>query len=482
MCDQSSCFVRQLDAGQNLQTHASESAVPHSPPATVATPPPPDSQDQLAYLDAAGHQQQRPQVKLPRPKAIVRLPVISAPKTTASILERETCIIQPASSTWQDRIRKLLGTRRLITHAPQYKHDSDELLVVTKVPWNDASQLLLPPIATTMLNPTSKMADGPRDAQDSKGGTTITTEEAFDRRISTWLSTSIADLIPASGLEAKSLQGKHEREQTGIHNRAQDERAPFGFVQRSPGSKKALVSIPTDFSESPRVRLSSDKMLNTRLAPAPEAPKAVRPEAVLMSEDEESAEGPSDLRDLERLQSNFHMRLSFVGHETCHEIAVEAEGKYTEDGTARWAEFEKGEPAERSGGAEGPLTAFGGGNDDKKSNEGRCAVEFDIREDAKWSEDDISMMQSNNNGNLDRFQNKAKGAMAKCEDAISQSKDKSVEKLVTIENNKDIETRPHNTDIGEIFAKLIGMKDVDSGYFDIQDGLLSNRMKSNSVL
>lgn len=492
MCDQFSGFVRLPGAGQNLQTHTGESVVAHSPPVAIAALPPPDSQDHLAYLHAAGHQQQRPRVKLPRPKAIVMLPVIPAPKTTASILEQESPIIQSASSSWQDRIDKLLGIRRLTPHAPQCKHDSEELSVATKVPWNEASQLPLPPISTIVRIPTSRRTDGPGDTQDSKDATAITNEVAADRKVSAGVSMPIADQIPASPFKAKSLQGKYERGQTRISNRARDETAPFEFGQCSPGSQKVLVSIPTDVSESLRVLLMSDKMLNTKPAPTPEAPKSVRPETILMPEDDESVEGSSDLSDgifinLAGLGSknvvlprpNLDMSLTTTGHETVHETAVEAGEKYAEGGPARWVEFENEEPAKRSGGAEGLLATFEGRNDDKKSNEECCVVELDILENATRLGDYSILMQSKDNNNANRSKNEVGEVMTKCENAISQSKDKGIEKLIIIEDNNDIETRSHNEDIFELFSRLIGKKSVNSSYFDIQDGLLSNRIRPN---
>ena len=495
MCDQSSGFVRLLGAEQNVQTHPGESVVAHPPPVEIATLPPPDSQDHLAYLHAAGHQQQRPRVKLPRPKATVRLPVAPAPKTTASILERESAIIQSASSSWQDRIDKLLGIRRLTPHATQYKHDSEEISVATKVPWNDASQLPLPPISTIVRIPTSRRTDGPGDLQDSKDATAIAEETAADRSVSVGVSMPIADQIPASSFKAKSLQGMYERGQTRISNRARDETSPFEFGQRSPGSQKVLVSIPTDVSESLRVLLMSDKMRNTKPAPTPEAPKAVRPETILLSEDDESAEGSSDLRDgifinLAGLGSenvvlprpNLDMSLTTTGHETGHETAVGAGEKYTEGGPARRVEFENEEPAQRSGGAEGPLATFEGRNDDKKSNEECCVVELDILENATRLGDYSILMQSKDNNNADRSKNEVVEVMIQCENTISQPKDKGIEKLITIEDNNDIGTRSHNEDIFEIFSRLIGKKDVNSSYFDIQDGLLSNRIRPNSLL
>lgn len=491
MCDQCSCFVRLLGAGQNLPTLAGESVVAQSPSLAIPTPPPPDSQDHLAYLHAAGHQQLRPQVKLPRPKATVRLPVIPAPKTRARALERETGIIQPASSIWKDKIYKLLDTRRLIPHAPRYKHDSDELSVATKVPWSDASQLLLPPVATTVLIPTSGRTDGPRDPQDSKDGTAITNEVAADRRVSTGVSAPIADLIPASPLKAESLQRMYERGQTEIPNRVRDEMPPFGFGRHTPGSKKALVSIPTGVSESLRVLLMSDKMLNTRLAPAFEAPKAVRPETVMISEDEGSAEGPSDAifinlvglgsKKAMPLRPHFGMTLSTAGHENCHEIAVDVEEKYTEDGPARWAK-ENGEPVDKSGGTEGHLTKIQDVNNNKKSNEERCAIQLEIWEDTKGSVDNSILMQSKDKDKANRSGNKVEGVMPKYENANSQFKDEGVERVITIEDNKDMEVRFHNEDISEIFVRLVEMKDVNSDYFDIQDGLLSNRMRSDLIL
>lgn len=494
MCDQSSGFVRLLGSKQSLQTRTGESVVAHPPPVAIATLPPPDSQDHLAYLHAAGHQQQRPRVKLPRPNAIVRLPVIPAPRTTTRILQRESPIVQSAHSSWQDRIDKLLGIRRLTPHAPQYKHDSEELSVATKVPWNDAPQLALPPVSTIVRIPTSRRTDGPGGHQDSKDATAITKETAADRRVSVGVSMPIADQIPASPFKAKSLQGIYERGLTMISNRARDKMAPFEFGQRSPGSQKVLVSIPTDVSESLRVLLKSDKMLNTKLASTPEVPKAVRTETILMSEDDESAEGSNDLRDeifinlavlgsknVELPCPKFDMSLTTTGHETGHENALEAGEKYSAGGPGRRAEFENEEPAKRCGGAAGPLATFEGRNDDKNRNEECCVVELDILENATRLGDYSILMQSKDSTNANRSKNEVVEVMIKCENTISQAKDQGIEQLITIEDNNDIETRSHNEDIFEIFSRLIG-KDVNSSYFDIQDGLLSNRFRPNSLL
>lgn len=327
MCDQCSCFVRLSGAGQNLQALADESAVVHSPSLAIDTPPPPDSQDHLAYLHAAGHEHPRPQVKLPRPKATVRLPVIPASKARATALKPETRIIEPASSIWKDRIETLLGTRKLTPNAPQYKLDSDELSVATKIPWSDASQLLLPPVVTTVLIPTSRKTDGSQDLQDGKGDTAVTKEVAADRRVSTGVSTPIADLTLASPLKDESLQGMHKRGQMEIYNRVQDETPPFEFGRRSPDSTMALLSIPTGVSKSPRVLLMSDKMLTTRLSPAPVAPKSVRPEIMMLTQEEGSADAPSDHNLAElgskmavRLEPKFGMSLSTAGHENCQEL------------------------------------------------------------------------------------------------------------------------------------------------------------------
>lgn len=488
---QCSYFMRLLDAGQNLPTHAGESAVAHSPPVAIATPPPPDSQDHLTYVHAAGQQQrQRPRVKLPHPETTIRLPVIPAPKTRVSTLKRETGIIQPASSIWQDKISRLLGTRRFTPHVPQYKFDFGEPSVATKVPWNDASELPSPSISTTVFIPTSRRTDGPRDTQDWKDGTAITKEAAVDRRVSTAVSMPIADMIPASALEAKSLQGKHDKGQTGLFNQARDETEAFELDRGSAGSKKASVSIPADVSESLRVLLMSDKILNTRLAPAPEAPKSVRPETVGLSEDEEqSAEGSSDVRDpicirlvgmgrkkVVRIRPNFDMCLSTAGHELCHcEIAVEFQDKSAKDGPARLAEFANKDPAERSGDVICSLTIFGVDNDAENPDRERCAEEIDILEDAERSDDkSFMMLRSKDKDNADRTEYKAVEVMTKCENAISSSKE------LTLGKDKDTETGSHNEGI-ITFARLVGMEDFNSDYFDIRDGLLSNRIWSSSV-
>lgn len=483
--------MRLLDAGQNLPTHAGESAVAHSSPVAIATPQPPDSQDHLTYIHAAGQRQrQRPRVKLPYPKTTIRHPVIPAPKTRVSTLKRETGIIQPASSIWRDKISRLLGNRRFTPHAPQYKFDFGELSVATKVPWNDASELLPPSISTIVLIPTSRRTDGPRDTQDWKDGTAITKEAALDRRVSTAVSMPIADVIPASALEAKSLQGKHDKGQTGIFNQARDETEAFELDQGSAGSKKALVSIPADVSESLRVLLMSDKILNTRLVPAPEAPKAVQPETVRLSEDEEqSAEGSSDVRDpifvrlvglgrkkAVRLRPNLDLSLSTAGHESCHsEIAVEFQDKSAQDGPARLGEVANKDPGESSGGVECSLTIFGGENDAENPYRQRCAEEIDILGDAERSDDkSFMMLRSKDKDNADRTEYKAVEVMTKCENAINPSKE------TTLGKDRDTETGSHNEGI-ITFARLVGMKDFNSDYFDIRDGLLSNRIWSNSV-
>lgn len=480
---QCSYFMRLLDAGQNLPTHAGEIAVADSPPVAIATPPPPDSQDHLTYIHATG-QQQRPRVKLPHPKITIRLPVIPAPKTRVSTLKRETGIIQPASSIWQDKISRLLGTRRFAPHAPQYKFDFGELSVATKVPWNDASELPSPSISTTVLIPTSRRTDGPRDTQYLKDGTAITKEAAVDRRGSTAVSMPITDVIPASALEAKSLHGRHDKGQTGIFNQARDETEAFELDRGSAGSKKAFVSIPADVSESLRVLPLSDKILHTRLAPAPEAPKSVRPETVRPSEDEEqSAEGSNDVRDpisirlvglrrkeVVRLRPKLDVSLSTAGHESCHrEIVVEFQDESAQDEPARLGEFAHKDPGERFGGVECSLTIFGGENDAENPDQERCAEEIDIPEDAERSGDKIfMMMRSKDKDNADRT------VMTKCENAISSSKE------ITLGKDKDTETGSHNEGI-ITFARMVGMKNFNSDYFDIRDGLLSNRIWSNSV-
>lgn len=487
--------MRLLDAGQNLPARSGESAVAHSPPVSIATPPPPDCQEHLANIHAAGQQQrQRPQVKLPLPENTIRLPVISAPKTRASTLKRENGIIQPASSIWKDKISRLLGTRRLILHGPQYNLDSGELSVATKVPWNDALEPPSPSVSITVLIPRSRRTDGPRDTQDWLDA--MTKEVAVDRRVSIAVSTPIADVIPAPALKAKSLQGKHDRGQTRILNLGRDQAEASELDGGSPGSEKAFVSIPTDVSESLRVLLMSDKILNTRLAPAPEAPKAVRPETVRLAEDEEeSAEGSSDVRDpifislvglgkkrVMRLRPNLDMSLSTAGHESCHdEIAVEFEDKSTKDGPARLGECTSDDPGERSGDVERSLTIFGGEIGAEKLNRGRCVKEFDILEEAERSDDQSFMtFQSKDKDIVDRSEYKAPGVMIKYENSANISMDESVERLITLGKNNDTETESHNEGI-ITFARLVGMKDYNSDYFDIRDGLLSNRIGSNPV-
>lgn len=367
--------MRLLDAGQNLPARLGESAVAHSPPVAIATPPPPDCQEHLANIHAAGQQQrQRPQVKLPLPENTIRLPVISAPKTRASTLKRENGIIQPASSIWKDKIGRLLGTRRLILHGPQYNLDSGELSVAIKVPWNEALEPLSPSVSITVLIPRSRRTDGPRDTQDWLDA--MTNEVAVDRRVSIAVSTPIADVIPAPALKAKSLQGKHDRGQTRILNLGRDEAEASELDGGSPGSEKAFVSIPTDVSESLRVLLMSDKILNTRLAPALRLQKQFDLKLCgwLRMRRKESAEGSSDVRDpnfislvglgkqrVMRLRPNLDMSLSTAGHESCHdEIAVEFEDKSTKDGPARLGECTSDDPGERSGDVERSLTIFGG--------------------------------------------------------------------------------------------------------------------------
>lgn len=70
---------------------------------------------------------------------------------------------------------------------------------------------------------------------------------------------------------------------------------------------------------------------------------------------------------------------------------MEADDKYTEDGQARWMK-ENGESAERPGGAEGPLTTIGGGNDDKISSEERLAIQFGILKDIRGLGDNSILM------------------------------------------------------------------------------------------
>lgn len=213
---QCSYFMRLLDAGQNLPAHAEESAVAHSPPVAIAAPPPPDSQDHLTYIHAQGQQQrQRPRVKLPHPDKSIILPVIPVLKSRVNTLKRETGIIQPAFSSWQDKIRELLGTTKSAPNAPQYRFDFGELSVATQVPWNDASELSSTSISTTVPTPTSRRTDGPRDNQDWKVRTAISSEAAVDRRVSTAVSIPIADVIPASPLKPRAyreskIRGKRE--------------------------------------------------------------------------------------------------------------------------------------------------------------------------------------------------------------------------------------------------------------------------------
>lgn len=488
---QCSYFMRLLDAGQNLPTHAEESAVAHSPPAAIAAPPSPDSQDHLTYIHAQGQQQrQRPRVKLPHPVTSIRLRVIPVQQTRVNTLKRETGIIQPASSIWQDKIRKLLGTTKFAPNAPQYRFDFGELSVATQVPWNDASELSSTSISTTVPTPTSRRTDGQRDNQDWKVRTAISSEAAVDRRISTAVSIPIADVIPASPLEAKSLQGKQDKGQTGILNQARDETEAFDLDRASTGSKKAFVSIPADVSESLRMLLRSDNILNTKLAPAPEAPKAVRPETVRLSEDEEqSTEGSSDLRDpifirlvglerkkVARLRPNLDVSSSTAGHESCHsEIAVEFQVESAQDGPARLGEFAHKDPGERSGSVESSLTIFGGENDAENPDRERCAEEIDIPEDPKRSDDkSFIVLQSKDEDDADGTEYKAIEVMAKCGNAINSCQE------ITLGEYKDTETGSHNE--GTItFARLVGMKDFNSEYFDIRDGLLSNRIWSNTV-
>lgn len=489
---QCSYFMRLLDAGQNLPTHAGESAVTHSPPVAIATPPPPDSQDHLTCIDAAGQQQrQRPRVKLPHPETSIRLPVIPAPKTRVSTPKRETGTIQPASSIWQDKIRRLLGTRRFAPHAPQYKFDFDELSVATKVPWNDASELPSPSISTTVFIPTSRKTDGPRGNQDWKYGTAITKEAVVDRRVSTAVSMPIADVIPASALDAKSVQGKHDKGQTGIFNQARYETEAFELDRDSAGPKKAFVSIPADVSESLRLLLMSEKILNRRLTPALEAPKSVQPETVRLSEDEEQyAEGPSDVRDpifirlvglgrkkVVRLRPNLDVSICTAGHESCHsEIAVEFQDESAQDEATCLGEFAHKDPGQRSGGLECSLTIFGGENDAENTYRERYAEEIDIPEDAERSGDKSFMvLRSKDKAKADRTEYKAIEVMTKCGDTISSSQES------TLGEDKDTETGSHNNEGTMTFARLVGMEDFNSDFFDMRDGLLSNRIWSNTV-
>lgn len=494
---QCSYFMRLLDAGQ--KTHTQESAVAHPPPAAIAAPPPPDSQDHLTYIHAQGQQQrQRPRVKLPHPATSIRLPVIPVQKTRVSTLKRETGIIQPASSIWQDKIRRLLGTTKFAPNTPQYRFDFGELSVATQVHWSDASELLSPSISTTVFIPTSRRTDGPGDNQELKVVTAISKEAAVDRRVSTAVSIPIADVIPASALEAKSLQGKQDKGQTGILYQARDETEAFDLDHASAASKKAFVSIPADVSESLRMLLLSDKILSTKLAPASEAPKPIRPETVRLSEDEEqSAEGSSDFRDpifirlvglgrkkVARLRPNLHVSLSTTGHESCHgEIAVELQDESAQDGPARLGEFAHKDPGERSGGGvESSLMIFGGGNDAENPDRERCAEEeidippedpdildddksFIVLRSAKDKEDDADGTAENNKAI--RLTNKCGDAIINsCQEINNLGKDKDLQEIGSHNNNEGIIT----------FARLVGMKDYNnSDYFDIRDGLLSNK-------
>ncbi len=144
-------------------------------------------------------------MKLFHLETTIRLPVIPAPKNRVSILKQDTDIIQPAPFIWQDKIIRPPSTRRFALHAPQYKFYFGELLVTTKVPWNNASELWSPSISTTMLIPISRKTDEPQSNQDWKDDTTITKEATVDRRVSIAVLILIANVISAFALEAKSL-------------------------------------------------------------------------------------------------------------------------------------------------------------------------------------------------------------------------------------------------------------------------------------
>lgn len=88
--------------------------------------------------------------------------------------------------------------------------------------------------------------------------------------------------------------------------------------------------------------------------------------------------------------------------------------------------------------------------------------------------------QSKDKDIVDRSEYKAPGVMIKYENSANISKDESVERLITLGKNNDTETESHNEGI-IIFARLVGMKDFNSDYFDIRDGFLSNRIGSNPV-
>lgn len=70
--------------------------------------------------------------------------------------------------------------------------------------------------------------------------------------------------------------------------------------------------------------------------------------------------------------------------------------------------------------------------------------------------------------------------MFKCDNAISQFKE-GAEMKFTIKDSNNIPIRFHDK-ISEAFARLVRMKGVNSDNFGIQDGLLSNRIKSDLVL
>lgn len=231
--------------------------------------------------------------------------------------------------------------------------------------------------------------------------------------------------------------------------------------------------------------LISDNILNTKLAFAPEAPKVARPETVRLSEDEEqSAEGSSEGRDpifirlvglgrkkVARLRPNLDVSLSTAGHESCHiEIVVEFQDESAQDGPARWGEFAHKDPRERPGSVKSPLTFFGGENDAENPDREHCAEEIDIPEDPKRSDDNsFIVLQSKDEDDADGTEYKAIEVMTKCGDAIKSCQE------ITLGEYKDTATGSHNE--GTVtFARLIGMKDFNSDYFDIRDGLLSNRI------
>lgn len=102
-------------------------------------------------------------------------------------------------------------------------------------------------------------------------------------------------------------------------------------------------------------------------------------------------------------------------------------------------------------------------NDAKNPDQKRGAEEFNIPEDVKRSGNKSFMI-----------------LRLKDKDNANGTVMTSSLKEITLEKDKDTETGSHNESI-ITFARLVGIKDFNSDYFDIRDSLLSNWIWSNSV-